>query len=132
MKAPRILRYTWEDLTSPEEIDNIFIDEIRRILLLIKANGSDKEFLQYLFNSQAGYILTCPSSDFCVILYRLLKDLPEEVLKTTIAIHTEFMFDSPHEDGPTMSMFQFLKLVESCFTIKPIPLVSGEVPRIDL
>jgi hypothetical protein len=119
MKKPKILRYTWEDLTGTEEIGNYFIDEIRRTLLCIKANRQDRHFLQALFERQCGYILACPASDFCVILYRLLEPIPVEILKTCGT-----------EEGLTVA--GFIEFVNGKFVDKPMPIVAGEVPGLNL
>ena len=123
MKGPKVLKYDWEDLTGTEEIENYFVDDLRRTLVIIKANGQDRNFLRALFERQAGYVLACPGSDLCVILYRLLKPISVETLKTIYAINLA--------DG-AMSFLQFIEMVEAGYALKPIPVVLGEVPGINL
>jgi len=116
MKAPKILPYTWVDLTSSEEIDHYYVDKIRRCLLTIKANSAvyPYVYLRRLFDEIGEYVVNNPKSDASVILARLIEVLPSATLKSTTAfdLHTITYIPEPNVDG-RVSLEQFLILVTS-------------------
>ena len=75
MKPPKILRYDWTDLTGLEELDSIEMEDLR--LMFREMSGCHdlirKNVLEAFFLKNATYLLSKPTSDTCVILYRLLE-----------------------------------------------------------
>ena len=126
MKPPKVLRYDWADLTGLEELDPEDMESLRVMFRTIMANDSLALSVLYkFFNDNATNILLRPTSDTCVVLYRLLEQLPKETLNSTPAINIA-------QSNKSFSMGQFFDLVmESFFFSKrPVPIVSGNPPRI--
>lgn len=126
MKAPKVLRYDWADLTGLEELDSNEMEELR--LMFREMSGCHdlirKNVLEAFFLKNATYLLSKPTSDTCVILYRLLEQELKETLNNNVAIAMTLQC--------VFSMGQFVDLVTESFffTKRPIPIVSGTPPRI--
>jgi hypothetical protein len=127
MKAPKKLQHTWEDLTGQDELSPPEMEDLRVFLKTLFASNlmCQKEALQQFFQNNTTYLLLRPTSDFSVVLYRLLEQVPRETLNCTTA------FVIPEE---TISMGQFMQLVENSFLVnrRPVSIVSGTPPGICL
>jgi hypothetical protein len=135
MKAPKVLPYTWVDLTSTEEIDQYYIDKIRQCLLNIRAHSAFHSYvyLRRLFDELGEYLVNNPKSDASVILARLVEGLPSETLKSVTAFNMRTFVYIPDASLDTrISLEQFLIMVTSSFIKSPVPVVVGDVPRINL
>lgn len=131
MKKPRVLPYSWEDLTSQTQIDNYFVDKVRMCLCAIKANSATPalHFIVRLINEMIEYIITCPKSDACVVLYRLFQQFDVETIKTTIIGQAPSYLI---KEEPQVSMLEFMVIVEMAHVKSPVPIVMGHVPQVNL
>ena len=130
MKAPKVLRYDWTDLTGLEELDSSEMEDLRLMFRTMGAAGigSCKNILQQFFAEHATDLLLRPTSDLSVVLFRLLVQSDKETLNTTAFAIT--VKSTPL--GESLSFGQFVDLVAESFffTKRPMPIVSGTPPRI--
>jgi hypothetical protein len=122
MKKTRILQYTWEELSGLEELDGIF-EEVRLWLRLLISTKDHSRCLRAFFQVHGETFMDYPASDLAVIFYRLLEFQTIETLKGVTAIELQI---------GSLSCLQFAEMVEACFFTKPIPVVLGILPRINL
>lgn len=115
----RMLKYTWDDLTGINEINDIFIDKIRITFLQIQANGDPLNYIKNLMDSEIGYIFCCPGSDFCSILYRLFEKLPADTVRTAHCINSSLACETP------ISIHQFMEMVRIAHSTRSIPTILG-------
>jgi hypothetical protein len=133
MKPPRTLNCTWEDLTGLEELDSSSMENVRLMLrsMLGYGPGPHQQHLQRFFEVNSEAILHNPTSDLCVVLYRLLEGVCLGTLGEIIAFSGKSM-DSPF--GFDMSLLQFFVMVEGFFFSRktPVPVVAGFRPMVCL
>jgi hypothetical protein len=128
-KKARILGITWNDLISREEQKLDPIDDLRRSLLDHLANPIDgfTNQIQMLFDCYKDHFWRSLTSDFCVILYRLLDQFPNEILKT-------YQIKVSNYPPDEISLLDFKSLVETAHIAnkKLVPIVLGNIPGVNL
>jgi hypothetical protein len=132
MKAAKIIRHSWEELTGLEELDSNEMEELRLMFNSMFADSPymNRWHLQAFFEKHATYILSKPTSDMCVVLFRLLTPFAPSYLATVVLIGDIFMPSL----GTTFTAAQFSTLVYESFAInkRPVPIVTGFRPVVSL
>ena len=124
MSAAKILRYDWADLTGQDELDSGEIEAIRQTLRSAMATPClTQGFFLSLLNVHSAYLLSKPTSDFAVCLYRLFEQ---------DGVDKSLRFLLGTEESEAMSVQQLMDLVQESFVFRkrPIPIISGIPPRI--
>jgi hypothetical protein len=128
-KKPRVLGITWDDLISCEEQKVESIDAIRIALCDYLAHQNEGFTCQFqiLYDKHRDHFWKHQTSDFCVILYRLLSQFSNGIL----ANYFIKISDYPPDD---MSLAAFCSMVKHAFSCKqkPVPLMLGITPGVIL
>jgi hypothetical protein len=128
MRGPKVLRYSWEELTGLEELDS---DELEKFRLMWRVINDcfTADLIRSLLEYSGTDVLSRPTCDLCVVIYRLLESQDRLLLNTITAISGSII--APSNDD-SMSFGQLMSLIEDSFIFskRPIPIVSGNVPRI--
>ena len=132
MKAAKVLRHSWEELTGLEELDSNEMEELRLMFNSMFADSTylNRSHLQAFFEKHATYILSKTTSDMCVVLFRLLEPSALSYLATVTLIGDIFVPSL----GVTFTAAQFHTLVYESFVInkRPVPIVTGFRPMVSL
>ena len=124
-KSTRILHYTWEDLTGLKELDDEPMEGVRLLIRQLMADRFRHEgLLHNYFEVNSCSLLLRPTSDVCVVLYRLLEQYSTSFLYAITAIHSKEI------GGPDFSFGDFTQLVAEAFVAKKknVPIVTGSLP----
>jgi hypothetical protein len=128
VNAPKILRYDWADLTGQEELEPQEVESLRLVIKVIESNLFDhKGLIQALLQDHTTYLLSKPTSDFGVIVYRLLDQ---------DGIDKSVRFQAIHggDKDTELSIQELVNLISGSFALskRPMPIISGIPPRIYL
>ena len=128
LKGPKVLKYSWEELTGLEELDS---DEMEKFRLMWRAINDcfTVDLIRSLLERNCTHVLSRPTCDLNVVLYRLLEDQSRLLLNTFTAISGSVIASS---NDDSMSFGQFMSLIEDSFVFskRPMPIVSGDVPEV--
>jgi hypothetical protein len=130
LKAAKVLRHTWEDLTGLDELDSSEMEDLRLMFRSMFADhpNLNRRHIQAFFEKNATYILSKTTSDTCVVLYRLLEPFAPTYLSGITLIGDIFLPPL----GVTMSAAAFVSLVYESFLFskRPVPIISGIRPGV--
>jgi hypothetical protein len=123
-KKPKVLRYTWEELTDQVELDAPPMEDFRlmyRSMLASGPNAGPGIVSSFCFR-KAVELLMYPAKDLAVVVYRAFKGQDTD-LKS---------FAFYYVDDELVSMACFCDIVESTFALRnrPVPIITGECPQL--